>query len=141
MAISKIQKRFYQKMQKTTQREIVLAAPQDIPVTADKTRIAQVITNLVSNALKYAQGEGQIRIKIYRRSTTAYFFIENPHPPLSQETLDKVFDTFYRADTARDRSGTGLGLSIVKSIITLHRGKCQVQNTKTGVEFSFQIPF
>ena len=139
-SLPKLTESILEKMQKTTQREIVLAAPQDIPVTADKTRITQVITNLVSNALKYAQGEGQIRIKIYRRSTTAYFFIENPHPPLPRETLDKVFDTFYRADTARDRSGTGLGLSIVKSIITLHRGKCQVQNTKTGVEFSFQLP-
>ena len=129
-----------EKLKPTTERPLELIAPQDILVTADKARLNQVITNLVSNAIKYAQGEGEIRIKVYRRSQTAYFFIENPHPPLPQETLDKVFDTFYRADTARDRSGTGLGLAIVKSIVALHRGQCQVQNTKTGVEFSFQIP-
>lgn len=129
-----------EKLKETTDRTLVLNAPQDILVTADKARIAQVITNLMTNAVKYAKGEGAICMKIYRRSMTAYFFIENPHPPLPQETLDKVFDTFYRADTARDRSGTGLGLAIVKSIITLHRGQCQVCNTKDGVEFSFQIP-
>ena len=129
-----------EKLGQTTDRELELNAPQDILVTADKARITQVITNLVTNAIKYAQGEGAIRIKIYRRSMSAYFFIENPHPPLPQETLDKVFDSFFRADTARDRSGTGLGLAIVKSIITLHRGECQAKNTKTGVEFSFQLP-
>lgn len=139
-SLNKLTESILEKLKETTDRELELNAPQNILVTADKTRIAQTITNLVTNAIKYAKGEGVIRVKIYRRSMTAYFFIENPHPPLPQETLDKVFDTFYRADTARDRSGTGLGLAIVKSIITLHRGQCQVQNTKTGVEFSFQLP-
>ena len=140
ISLNKLTEAILEKLRPTADRELELIAPQNIVVTADKARITQVITNLMTNAIKYAQGEGAIRIRIYRRSMTAYFFIENPHPPLPQETLDKVFDNFFRADTARDRSGTGLGLAIVKSIITLHRGQCQVKNTKTGVEFSFQLP-
>ena len=121
-------------------RLLQLDSPQNITVTADKVRIRQAITNLVTNAIKYARGEGPVQIKIFRRGLNAYFVIENPCPPLSQDTLEKVFDSFYRADAARDRSGTGLGLPIVKGIITLHRGRCTVRNTSTGVEFSFQIP-
>jgi len=121
-------------------RQLQLLAPQDISVTADKGKIRQVITNLVTNAIKYAQGDGPVQIRVFRRSLSVYFLIENPCPPLSEEALEKVFDSFYRADTARDRSGTGLGLAIVKSIITLHRGVCKVRNTKTGVEFSFVLP-
>lgn len=122
------------------ERELLLHSPQDIAVTADKSKIRQAVTNLVSNAIKYAQGDGPVQIKIYRRSLSVYFVIENPCPPLSEEALSKVFDSFYRADTARDRSGTGLGLAIVKSIIALHRGQCKVRNTQNGVEFSFILP-
>lgn len=122
------------------ERVLQLDSPQDISVTADKGKIRQVITNLMTNAIKYAQGDGPVQIRVFRRSLSVYFIIENPCPPLPQETLEKVFDSFFRADTARDRSGTGLGLAIVKSIIKLHRGECKVRNTKTGVEFSFVLP-
>ena len=59
--------------------------------------------------------------------------------PLSEEALTKVWDTFYRTDESRSGGGTGLGLAIAKNIVELHGGKCSVQNTKSGVEFSFTI--
>ena len=65
--------------------------------------------------------------------------MENESPPLSQEALDKVWDTFYRADEARAGGGTGLGLAIARSIVQLHGGKCSVRNTRTGVEFGFTL--
>lgn len=122
------------------ERVLQLDSPQDISLTADKVKIRQAVTNLITNAIKYAQGDGPVQIRVFRRSLSVYFIIENPCPPLPKEALEKVFDSFYRADTARDRSGTGLGLAIVKSIIKLHRGECKVRNTKTGVEFSFVLP-
>ena len=113
--------------------------PEDFTVTADESRIAQVIENFATNAVKYTPAGGRIIVRIENRRTGAAFSIENESAPLSNEALRKVWDTFYRADEARSGGGTGLGLAIAKNIIELHGGKCSVRNTKTGVEFSFTI--
>ena len=109
-------------------------------VTADEARIGQVITNLVTNAIKYSPEGGEIRISVYVHQGSARFSIENTCEPLPEESLDKIWTSFYRADTARTAGGHGLGLSIVKSIVELHRGTCSVQNTPTGVRFCFTLP-
>ncbi|MBO5317135.1 MAG: HAMP domain-containing histidine kinase [Oscillospiraceae bacterium] len=114
--------------------------PGNFPVSADEKRMEQVLSNLLTNAVKYTPAQGTITIKLICRGGFAHFSVENECSPLSPEEHNKVFDSFYRADTARDRSGTGLGLAIVKSILSLHRGECQVRNTDDGVEFSFRIP-
>lgn len=118
---------------------------QDFPITADEGRIGQVISNLLSNAQKYTTEGGDIRIKTFLTRGTACFRITNTVPHLSDETLEKVWDSFYRADDSRNTPGTGLGLTLVKTIIALHGGSCTVQNTimedgSEGVEFGFEIP-
>ena len=128
--------------------EICYDLVQDFSVTADEGRISQVITNLMSNAIKYSNDGGQIHINLYSHQGDAYFRIENTCPHLSNEALEKVWDSFYRADPSRRSPGTGLGLTIVKTIVELHRGECTVRNTTlhtggtvhTGVEFGFRIP-
>ncbi len=114
--------------------------PLEFSVAADESRIAQVITNFATNAIKYTPEGGTVRVKIRHAGDFARFAVENDSPPLSEETLAQVWDSFYRADTARDRSGTGLGLAIARNIIHLHRGTCSARNTQSGVEFQFQIP-
>ena len=64
---------------------------------------------------------------------------ENDSKPFSAYELEKVWESFYRADNARTGEGTGLGLAIVKSVVELHGGKCFVRNTKAGVEFGFGV--
>ena len=118
---------------------------QDFSMTADEGRIGQVITNLLSNALKYTAEGGMIRIQLFLARGTACFRIENTAPHLSAEALDKVWDPFYRTDASRNTPGTGLGLSLVKSIIALHGGTCSVRNTvmdegRDGVEFGLRFP-
>lgn len=128
--------------------EICYDLVQDFSVTADEGRISQVITNLMSNAIKYSDHGGQIHLSIFSNQGDAYFRIENTCPHLSNEALEKVWDSFYRADPSRRSPGTGLGLTIVKTIVELHRGECTVRNTTlhtegavhTGVEFGFRIP-
>lgn len=113
-------------------------------ITADESRITQVVTNLVSNAVKYADPGGNIRIWIYKYREGIRFEIENTAPLLTDEALEKVFDSFYRTDPSRSEPGTGLGLAIVKGIVQLHGGKCIVRNKKytneTCVEFSVALP-
>ena len=121
---------------------------QNFQVTADEGRIEQVITNLMTNAIKYTDAGGCIRIHITLHQRNARFAIENTAPPLSATAQEKVWDSFYRADPSRTEPGTGLGLTLVKQIVDLHRGTCQVQNVKCAVdgklenrvEFSFTLP-
>ena len=120
--------------------QIEFEMPLAVSVAADESRIAQVITNFATNAIKYTPEGGKLRVKVHRVGNQARFSVENDSPPLSEETLAQVWDSFYRADTARDRSGTGLGLTISKNIIHLHRGTCSARNTHNGVEFQFNIP-
>ncbi len=127
---------------------LVYTVSQDLTITADESRMEQVITNLISNAVKYADPDTQIRLKLYSHQNTAHFYIENACAPLSDEALTKVWDTFYRSDPSRTQTGTGLGLALVKRIVTLHQGTCSVQNTtytteagtQPCVEFGFAIP-
>lgn len=119
--------------------QIEFSFPDDFTVTADESRIAQVIENFATNAVKYTAAGGQVNVTLQNRNGKTTFSIENESPPLFDEALQKVWDTFYRVDESRSSSGTGLGLAIAKSIIELHGGKCSVQNTKTGVKFSFTI--
>lgn len=119
--------------------QVTLRLPEHCPITADEGRISQVVENFLSNAVKYTPTGGHISITIDAGRQRTGFFVENDCPPLSEEALSKVWDTFYRADEARSGGGTGLGLSIARSIIELHGGKCNVRNTKNGVLFSFYL--
>lgn len=119
--------------------QIEFSFPQDFTITADESRISQVVENYATNAIKYTPVGGHIAVKIQTGQTGTCFSIENESKPLSSEALRKVWDTFYRTDESRSDSGTGLGLAIAKSIVELHGGKCAVRNTRSGVEFSFTI--
>ncbi len=112
----------------------------DVQVQADEARIAQVVENYATNAVKYAPEGGHITVSARRKSGTVRFAVENSGPPLPDEVLGKVWDSFYRADESRTGEGTGLGLAIARSIIELHGGACAARNTAGGVEFSFTLP-
>ena len=113
--------------------------PEDFTMTADESRMAQVIENFATNAIKYTPVGGQVKVTIQKHRGQVLFYMENESQPLSQTALEKVWDTFYRTDAARNGGGTGLGLAIAKSIIEFHGGKCFVRNTALGVEFGFTI--
>ncbi len=119
--------------------QLTFRFPEDTTITADEGRIAQVVENFATNAVKYTSVGGKIAVSIYRRWDKTTFAVENECPPLSNEALSKVWDTFYRVDEARSGGGTGLGLAIAKSIIELHGGKCKAYNTRTGVRFEFTL--
>lgn len=113
--------------------------PEQSMVTADETRIAQVIENFATNAIKYTPDGGRITVVIRTGQSLTTLTVENESAPLPWEALNKVWDTFYRADDSRSGGGTGLGLAIAKSIIDLHGGTCFVHNTAMGVEFGFTL--
>lgn len=113
--------------------------PEQSMVTADETRIAQVIENFATNAVKYTPDGGRITVVIRTGQSLTTLTVENESAPLPWDALNKVWDTFYRVDDSRSGSGTGLGLAIAKNIIELHGGTCSVCNTDTGVKFGFTL--
>ena len=108
-------------------------------IAADEARIGQVVTNFVSNAVRYTPNGGEIRVRAYTRSRETFFFIENTGKHFTEEEKQKIWETFYRTDKSRSSKGTGLGLAIAKNIVELHGGKVFVYNTDLGVQFGFEI--
>ncbi len=120
---------------------VTLTPGEPCPVTADEGRIAQVLENLLSNALRYAPAGTWAMARVGIDRGKACFRVENPvERSFTVEELSRVWEPFYRRDKARSGRGTGLGLSIVKNVVELHGGKCQVWNTGNGVEFSVELP-
>ncbi|MCR8844521.1 ATP-binding protein [Paenibacillus sp. SC116] len=117
---------------------------QLVPVTveANQLRIEQVITNFMTNAIRYTPEEEELYISTVEEGEFVKVNIENKgvHIPASQ--LDKVWDRFYRGDTSRQRThgGTGLGLAISKNILELHHVRYGAENTEDGVLFYFYLP-
>lgn len=109
-------------------------------ITADESRMAQVMENFFTNAVKYTPKGGWIQVELERGRREITFTLKNQSQPLSQEELRQVWDPFFRAKDAQMEEGTGLGLAIVKTIIELHGGDCFAINIDQGVSFGFKIP-
>jgi len=123
--------------------EISSALPQGIEIIADKSKIEQVFTNLVNNAIKYNKENGSVRIYSEQLTDKIKIVVEDSGSGIPAKDIPRIFERFYRVDKARSRSlgGTGLGLSIVKHIIELHGGNVGVESTEgLGSRFWFILP-
>lgn len=118
----------------------------DLPstvVTADSDRITQVVTNLVSNAIRYNRDGGRVDVSIRSTSSHVVVSVADNGTGIAPEHLPHIFDRFYRIDKARsrDEGGTGLGLAICKSIVEAHGGDISVASDgSTGTNFEFRLP-
>lgn len=111
-------------------------------VSGEEGRLSLVVSNLAANALKHTPTGGEIRVILREKGHTALLRVENDGEPIPEEALPRLFEPFYRSDTARDRrsGGTGLGLALVKETVTLHGGTCGVENLPHGVRFWVELP-
>ncbi|QHW34580.1 HAMP domain-containing protein [Paenibacillus rhizovicinus] len=108
-------------------------------VAANRHRIEQVITNFMTNAIRYTPEQQEIVVSMTEEANQFVVCVENKGARIPEDQLDKVWDRFYRGDTARQRfdGGTGLGLAISKNILELHGARYGAVNTKDGVAFFF----
>ncbi len=113
-------------------------------VFADRSRIRQVLMNLIHNALKYTDNaNGTVRVRYRRNGNKVRVEVMDTGRGIAEEHLDRVFERFYRVDAARSRAmgGTGLGLSIVKQILNAHGENIHVESTEgRGSRFWFELP-
>jgi two-component system phosphate regulon sensor histidine kinase PhoR len=117
---------------------------RDLSATADEGRLQQVLTNLVDNAVKYGRAGGSVTVGGRAlESGKAEIFVRDDGPGIPPDSLERVFERFYRVDKgrSRDQGGTGLGLSIVKHIVQSHGGTVWVTSEQgQGTTFFFTLP-
>ena len=115
---------------------------KQILVEADKNRIEQVITNLVTNSINYGSEKGTTEISFESNVEKIIVKVNDNGEGISEENMPRLFQRFFRVDVSRSRSqgGSGLGLAIVKHIIDAHNENIYVQSTVgVGSEFSFSL--
>ncbi len=112
-------------------------------ILADENRITQVLINLLTNAIKYTNENGEIKINLENFNDFVKICIEDNGIGISEEDLPYIFERFYRADKSRNKmtGGTGIGLAVVKSIVDVHGGKVYVESKlNEGSLFTVLLP-
>ena len=116
----------------------------ELTVNGDFNRLDQVLANLVDNAIKYGRPNGRVVVGGKKLDDGRLeIFVRDDGPGIPAESLDRVFERFYRVDKARssDQGGTGLGLAIVKHIVQAHGGEVRAASEPgQGATFYFTLP-
>lgn len=126
----------------TDHHHITINFPPDFPVLlADEDRIRQVLSNLITNSIKYAP-EGEIKITGMVRPEQVIISVSDDGPGIEPNDLPHVFDRFYRSqDAVRTTKGAGLGLYLARTIIEAHGGRIWVESkSQRGAEICFSLP-
>lgn len=121
----------------------LLFASRTLNVLADRRKIQQVLYNLLDNAIKFSHSESDIVIETTDRGDKAFISVKDYGEGIPRESLNKIWERFYKTDPSRgkDKKGTGLGLAIVKEAITAHGENINVISTEgVGTEFIFSLP-
>ncbi|HKD76451.1 MAG TPA: ATP-binding protein, partial [Ktedonobacterales bacterium] len=127
-------------------RQITLQMPsqQDAPVLADKVRISQVVTNYLTNAMKYSPAHQPIEVTVHHGEKLARVAVRDYGNGLTPYEQERIWERFYRATTTQDmqtNEGLGLGLYICKLIIQAHQGHLGVESRSgKGSTFWFTLP-
>ena len=127
--------------------ELTVQAPSSGCIHADRGQFEQVLLNLVDNAIKYGRPSGEVVVGgrgiAVPGAARVELWVSDDGPGIPAESLDRVFERFYRVDKARsrDQGGTGLGLAIVKHIVQAHDGKVwAASELGKGTTFYLTLP-
>lgn len=122
--------------------DIIPEIENDVIFKANEDKIAQVITNLLSNAINYSTNDSEVIVKVYRQGKKVNLQIQDFGIGITQEEQKHIFERFYRVDKARSRDsgGTGLGLSITKHIVEAHNGRISV-DSQLNKGSTFKVSF
>ncbi|HET6233086.1 MAG TPA: PAS domain S-box protein [Longimicrobiaceae bacterium] len=121
----------------------LVVTPSPVRVFADPDRICQVLSNLVSNAVKFSSEEGTVWLSVSERESEAVFEVRDQGRGIPPEKLGLIFERFQQVDStdARDKGGTGLGLAICRQIVEQHGGRIWAENNeRRGSTFRFTLP-
>jgi len=123
---------------------ISVKLPERLPdIAADRRRLAEVLQNLLDNAMQYTPAGGQIMVSASANGAEMTFTVSDTGIGIPQADQPRIFERFYRVDVARSREvgGTGLGLSIAKHLVEAHGGRIWVHSeVGQGSQFYFTVP-
>ena len=125
------------------QRRIRIQIDLASTATGDPDRIAQVVTNLLTNAIRYNHEQGEVNVSLRSSPGEVVLVVSDTGIGIPAEHLAHIFERFYRVDNARSRKdgGVGLGLAICKSIVVAHGGQISVSShVGRGTKFEVRLP-
>lgn len=122
--------------------QIDMVCPEDLQASINAPLLEQALVNLIINAVKYSEPEKKVLVLVEKQEHQIVIYVKDEGFGIDRKHLERLFERFYRVDTARSRKlgGTGLGLSIVKHIVQAHEGTIRVES-QVGKGTTFTITF
>ena len=123
--------------------ELVLESYRPIVAEIDEVKLSLALTNLVENGIKYNVEDGWVHVTLNADHKYFYVSVADSGIGIPKESIDRIFERFYRVDKfhSREIGGTGLGLAITRNAIVMHRGAIKVKSVEhKGTTFSVRIP-
>ena len=114
--------------------------PKELYLTADRSRLRQVIANLLDNAIKYTPSGGRVDIEALQKEEQIVVTVKDTGMGIPVEELPRIWDRLYRGDRSRSQRGLGLGLTLVKAIVQAHKGYIEV-SSELGAGSLFVVHF
>ena len=123
-------------------KSIKLNYNESISINGDPDKLSRVFNNLIKNAISYSKEESEIVINLKKDNNNAIVEVINKGKQISKEKLSKIFEKFYRLDSARTSrtGGSGLGLAIAKDIVELHNGTIIAESNEEETTFRVTLP-
>ncbi len=123
--------------------KIDCVCPEDIEISINAPLLEQALVNLIINAVKYSENDKKVLVLAEARQDSVVIYVKDEGFGIERKHMERLFERFYRVDTARSRKlgGTGLGLSIVKHIVSAHEGSIRVESkVGAGTTFILTLP-
>ena len=120
---------------------LTTSGPSELVADVDRSRLRQVLANLLDNAVKYTAPGGRVELALAPEADAAVIRVSDTGAGISADELPRIWDRLYRGDKSRSTRGLGLGLSLVRAIVQAHGGDVGVQSVPgAGSTFSIRLP-
>jgi signal transduction histidine kinase len=124
---------FYEPAAELKNIDLKFQSQGPLPVSGDPVLLAQALSNLIDNALKYAPQYGSIEVAVHKRGSSAEISVSDNGPGIDEAEKIKVVQRFYRGDASRGTPGVGLGLSLVQAVAKLHGSPLELRDNGPGL--------
>lgn len=131
---------FYRAAAEDRQVSLDWRGDADTKLFGDRDLLAQALTNLLDNAIKYSPGGGAVRVSVENRTGYCVLSVSDSGPGIPPGEIGNVERRFVRLDAARSEPGNGLGLALVRAVVEQHHGRMRIENTTPGLRVSLELP-